>query len=73
MGNEYFFAQDLAGNTHKVHVDHHSGVDPGVTGHHDPAQATPRYALDDGSQVKRIDNDTFQVAGTGAYITIVRE
>ena len=73
MGNEYFFAQDLAGNTRMVRVTHHPGIDSRVPGHHDPAQATPRYALDDGSQVKRIDNDTFQVAGTGAYITIVRE
>lgn len=73
MGNEYFFAQDQAGTTHMVHVNRHHPVGPELAGHGNPARATSRYALDDGSQVKRIDNDTFQIAGTGALITLVRE
>ncbi|HEY5971834.1 MAG TPA: hypothetical protein VIT22_07645 [Pseudoxanthomonas sp.] len=73
MDNDYFFAQDLAGNTHKVHVNQRHGIDRDAVDGRDMAQAPSRYALDDGSQVKRIDSDTFQIAGTGAFITIVRD
>jgi hypothetical protein len=33
----------------------------------------PRYVLEDGSRVRRIDNDTFLVVGTGAYVSRVIE
>jgi hypothetical protein len=69
MNTTHFFAQDPAGNTHRLHVVGHAR-------HADVAQAArpaKTYALDDGSQVKRIDNDTFLVVGTGAYITVVRD
>ena len=72
MDNAYFFAQDHAGNTHKVHVNHHLSADAG-TGAAKHRDAAPQYALDDGTQVTRVDNDTFQVAGTGAFITLVRD
>ncbi|MFT3754799.1 MAG: hypothetical protein QM769_02435 [Pseudoxanthomonas sp.] len=29
------------------------------------------YKLEDGTPVRRVDSDTFQVMGTGAYITLV--
>lgn len=73
MGNEYFLAQDQAGTTHTVYVNRHHGVDRDAAEHCQATQATSRYELDDGSQVKRIDNDTFQIAGTGALITLVRD
>ena len=31
------------------------------------------YVLEDGSHVRRIDNDTFQIIATGAYVTRVAE
>ena len=37
------------------------------------AQATSVYQLEDGSPVRRVDNETFQVIATGAYIHVVRE
>lgn len=69
MDNEYFLAQDQAGNTHRVHVNHRADTGAGAA----DARDLPQYMLGDGSRVKRIDNDTFQVAGTGAFITLVRE
>lgn len=73
MSNEYFFAQDQAGNAHKVHVARHADKDQDARGAGDTPPESPGYALEDGSPVRRIDNDTFQVAGTGAFITLVRE
>lgn len=69
MNNEYFFAQDQAGNRQKVHV---LGA---LAGHDGPGAGAHRagYALDDGSAVERIDNDTFRIIGTGALVTLVRE
>jgi hypothetical protein len=76
MNQEYFLAQDQAGNTQTVHVTRHAqngqASDVGDAG---GAASTPRatYALSDGSPVKRIDSDTFQVLGTGAFVTVIRE
>lgn len=69
MNREYFFAQDLAGNRQKVQVLGPSAV------HDDSATGSARaaYALEDGSAVERIDNDTFRIIGTGALVTVVRE
>ena len=69
MHQEYFFAQDQAGNLQKVHVLGASDA------HEDPGAVAARtvYALDDGSAVERIDSDTFKVVGTGALVTLVRE
>ena len=68
MNNEYFFAQDQAGNLQKVHV-----LGSSIT--HDSGAGATRaaYALDDGSAVQRSDNDTFKIIGTGALVTLVRE
>lgn len=69
MNNGYFFAQDQAGNLQKVHV-----IGPPVASDDSRAGAARAgYALDDGSAVERIDNDTFKVVGTGALVTLVRE
>ncbi|MGH8060846.1 MAG: hypothetical protein ACREO7_02410 [Pseudoxanthomonas sp.] len=69
MNLEYFFAQDQAGNRQKVHV-----LGPSVATDDSRASAARAgYALDDGSAVERIDNDTFRIIGTGALVTLVRE
>lgn len=68
--NSYFFAQDLSGNLQKVHVMRHAAAQ------HDSRGAAARsasYSLEDGSALKRIDSDTFQVIGSGALVTVVRE
>ncbi len=67
MNREYFFAQDPAGNLQKVHRVRPPTEDGTAAAH------AAVYALDDGSQVRRIDNETFQVVDTGAYVTVVRE
>jgi len=67
MENRYFIAQDSTGERRRVRIlpsDH----DTDASGH--PAHL---YALDDGSPVRRVDNDTFQVVGSGAYVTLVRD
>lgn len=70
MSSGYFLAQDQAGNLQKVHVVRDCGTDriESIT-----QRRHASYALDDGSQVKRIDSDTFQVIDTGAYVTMMRE
>jgi hypothetical protein len=67
MNQEYFFAQDQAGNRQKVRV-----LRP-LVAHDDSGTARAAYALDDGSAVERIDNDTFRIIGSGALVTLVRE
>ena len=69
MNSDYFFAQDQAGNLQRIRVLVSS------TTHEDsrPVAARSGYALDDGSTVERIDNDTFRIIGTGALVTVVRE
>ena len=76
MNQEYFLAQDQAGNTQTVHVTRHAQNGQASEGDDTGGSAsTPRatYALSDGSPVKRIDSDTFQVLGTGAFVTVIRE
>ena len=31
------------------------------------------YMLEDGSALARVDNDTFQMVDTGAYLTLLRD
>lgn len=67
METRYFVAQDSTGERRRVRIlpsDH----DAGAAGH--PAHL---YALDDGSPVRRVDNDTFQIVSSGAYVTLVRD
>ncbi len=66
MNDTFFFAQDPAGNTHRVRVVQHARQA-------EASRSAKAYALDDGSRVKRIDSDTFLVVGTGAYITLARD
>ncbi|SEM57136.1 hypothetical protein SAMN05428989_4081 [Pseudoxanthomonas sp. GM95] len=67
MDTRYFTAQDSTGERRRVRIV--------STGHDAIASGHPRdgYALDDGSPVRRVDNDTFQVVSSGAYITRVPE
>ena len=67
MNQDYFFAQDQAGNAQKVHVLHRAAKTANGEAH------GAAYALDDGSVVERIDSDTFRIVGTGAFITLLRE
>ncbi|HEX7803945.1 MAG TPA: hypothetical protein VF471_14440 [Pseudoxanthomonas sp.] len=70
MNGEYFFAQDQAGGLQRVHVVRH----PAMHGNNDAnAKRGAVYALDDGSPLRRIDNDTFQILDTGALVTLVRD
>ncbi|MET0582336.1 MAG: hypothetical protein ABWX88_08325 [Pseudoxanthomonas sp.] len=70
MNSDYFFAQDQAGGMQRVHVVRHSGTQENAT---ESAKRAPSYVLDDGSALRRIDNDTFQVVDTGALVTLVRD
>ena len=68
MNRETFSAQDVAGNIQQVHL-----VRSGTAEDARQGDATRLgYALEDGSPLKRIDDETFQVLGTGAFITLVR-
>lgn len=60
------YAQDEAGNRHKVI----QRLEPSQEGE-DHGASRLVYTLDDGTPVRRVDNDTFQVIGTGAYISTV--
>lgn len=71
MKQNQFLAQDAAGNRCTVRVVAQAPAQyaAGVDGQFDPRV----YVLEDGSALKRIDNDTFQVLATGAYITVLGE
>lgn len=69
MNTGHFVTRDEEGNCYRVIFDRDSRTgDTTEAGH-----APPRYALEDGSPVQRIDNETFKVLGTGAYVSLVRE
>ena len=72
MSTYCFFAQDEAGNRCKINV--FRGPIEGVKqkGLQD-RDIAPIYALEDGSRVRRVDMETFQVVPTGAYVTLVRD
>ena len=67
MTTHVFTAQDASGRRCRIQVNRvdHADAAPGA------AAQSPTYVLEDGSHVRRIDNDTFQVLGTGAYVTRV--
>lgn len=69
MSTHVFLAQDATGRQcriQRVRDDASQGSQAAMD-----RQAT--YVLEDGSQVRRIDNDTFQVISTGAYVTRVAD
>ncbi|MET0289583.1 MAG: hypothetical protein ABW178_08145 [Pseudoxanthomonas sp.] len=68
MDTRFFMTQDSAGERRRVRILAADGSGEGAAGH-----SPDRYALDDGSPVHRVDNETFQVLGTGAYVTLVRD
>ncbi|MDH5831193.1 hypothetical protein QFW80_11765 [Luteimonas sp. M1R5S18] len=68
---QILYAQDEAGNRHKVIQRLESPHDG--DGHDDHGAARLVYTLDDGSPVRRVDNDTFQIVGSGAYITAISD
>jgi len=69
MSTHVFTAQDASGRRCRIRVDRAA---EGDASHGDHPHA-PVYVLEDGSRVRRVDNDTFQIIGTGAYVTRVAE
>jgi hypothetical protein len=72
MSTYCFFAQDEAGNRCKINVFRGPTEDAKQKGLQD-RDIAPIYALEDGSRVRRVDMETFQVVPTGAYVTLVRD
>lgn len=72
MSTYCFFAQDEAGNRCRINVLR----GPAERARKNDAQGrdiAPIYMLEDGSRVRRVDMETFQVVPTGAYVTLVRD
>lgn len=71
MNTDYFFVQDQAGTRCKVNVLRAEAGD----GKRSPSERSnaPLYRLEDGSALQRVDSDTFRVAGTGAFVALVRD
>lgn len=69
---QILYAEDQSGNRHKVIQRLEA---PHDSGNQAPDHGAARivYALDDGTPVRRVDNDTFQIVGTGAYISTIRD
>ena len=71
MSSESFSAQDLVGNVQQIRIRRDTPEQDG--GHPEGARQKISYFLEDGSALRRIDNETFQIIETGAFITLVRE
>ncbi|WP_313928858.1 hypothetical protein [Pseudoxanthomonas sp.] len=69
MTTHVFTAQDASGRRCRIQVNRIDDADAPRTG----AVQAPAYVLEDGSHVRRVDNDTFQIIGTGAYVTRVAD
>lgn len=69
MTTHVFLAQDADGRRCRITLDR---GDDAASPHRD-AHRAPVYLLEDGSHVRRLDNDTFQILATGAYVTRVVE
>jgi hypothetical protein len=67
--SQVFYTQDEAGNRSRVfqNLEQPQAADGAANA------ARFVYRLEDGTPVRRVDNDTFQVVGSGAYVTVVRE
>ncbi len=65
MNSGHFLTRDQDGNCYRVLFDRDEhGSDKAVA---------RRYTLEDGSRLQRIDNETFKLLGSGAYVSLVRE
>ncbi|MFT4257266.1 MAG: hypothetical protein QM599_09975 [Pseudoxanthomonas sp.] len=62
--SQVFQAQDQAGNQCRV-IEMLQPIETAAN------EAMIVYKLEDGTPVRRVDNDTFQIMGTGAYVTLV--
>lgn len=69
MTKGHFLAQDEEGNRYRIlfRRDGH-GAEQGSD---QETSAARHFVLEDGSQVRRVDNETFQVVGTGALVNVV--
>ncbi len=69
MNTGHFLAQDEEGNRYRIlfRRDEHDAD----TGNDEAKPVARHFVLEDGSQVQRVDNETFMVLGTGAYVKIV--
>ncbi|WAC61947.1 hypothetical protein OVA13_11080 [Pseudoxanthomonas sp. SL93] len=70
MSTHVFTARDEYGRHCRIQVRREESTDKARAGK-DGALPQLRYVMEDGSDVRRIDNDTFQVIATGAYVTRV--
>lgn len=68
--SQTLYARDEAGNQHRV-IQRLEAAQEGED--QDGGAARLVYTLEDGSPVRRVDSDTFQVVGTGAYISAVTD
>ncbi|MDH5834351.1 hypothetical protein [Luteimonas kalidii] len=68
---QILYAQDEAGNRHKVIQRLESPQEGEERADHGATRLV--YTLDDGSPVRRVDNDTFQIVRTGAYISAISD
>lgn len=69
MTTHVFTAQDASGRRCRIQVNRTDAGEASRAG----AVQVPAYVLEDGSHVRRIDNDTFLITATGAYVTRVAE
>ena len=73
MNATQFYVQDVAGNVHTVHVTGYALDLHKPSSSQGDASRARTYRLEDGSALTRVDNDTFQMIGTGAYLTLLRD
>ena len=68
MNAGHFLAQDHEGNCYRILFQREP--------HEGKTSASKSFAgifsLEDGSAVRRLDNETFQIVGTGALVNLVR-
>lgn len=73
MDTTQFLVQDVAGNTCQVTVSSHAENPQAPSAGRGETAFARRYVLEDGSLLKRVDSEIFQVVGTGAFLTLLRE
>jgi len=70
MSTHLFTAQDASGHRCRIQLIRNEDASQAS---HAATDVRPFYMLEDGSHVRRVDNDTFQVISTGAYVTRVSD